>query len=117
SGLARMLPSMRRLADGGAAYLHYYGDRVLAAPYRELRAVAAFREAQGPDTIDLASGEPRFDLVPSATTKLPADRRGLPPVWGLPELREAVGEHLVAGGSLAADGSDEVLVTLGAAGS
>ena len=31
-----------------------------------------------PDAIDLGQGSPRFDLVPSASTKLPADRRGWP---------------------------------------
>jgi aspartate/methionine/tyrosine aminotransferase len=109
SGLARWLPSLRRYADG-AAYWHFYSDRVLAAPYRELGEAAILAEAHGPDAIDLATGEPRFDLVPSASTKLPADRRGLPPPWGLPELREAVAERL------ACDESAEVLITQGATG-
>src|SRR5262249_56726911 len=36
SGIARWLPSVRRLTDGGAEFLHYYSDRVLAAPHADL---------------------------------------------------------------------------------
>jgi aspartate/methionine/tyrosine aminotransferase len=109
SGLARWLPFVRRRIDA-AAYLHYYSDRVLAAPHAELHAAGLQLAGHGPDAIDLATGEPRFDVVPSGSTKLPADRRGYPPPWGLPELREAVADHL------AADGSSEILITQGAAG-
>src|SRR5437879_2091118 len=116
TGIARFLPTVQRLTDGGGAFLHYYSDQVLAAPLAELREFAAFRGLHGPDAIDLALGAPRFDLVSSGSTKLPADRRGWPPPWGLPELREAVAEKLLADHRLAVSPTDEVLITHGAAG-
>lgn len=116
TGIARFLPAARRLTDGGTSYLHYYSDQVLAAPLAQLRAFAAFQELHGPDAIDLALAAPRFDLVPSGSTKLPADRRGWPPSWGLPELREAVAEKLSADHHLAVSPSDEVLITHGGTG-
>jgi aspartate/methionine/tyrosine aminotransferase len=116
SGIARHLPAVRRLTDGGGDFLHYYSDRVLAAPHADLAEAAALLEGYGPDVIDLSLGAPRFDLVPSGSTKLPADRRGWPPPWGVPELRVAVAENLLAERGLAADPGDEVLVTHGAAG-
>jgi aspartate/methionine/tyrosine aminotransferase len=116
TGIARHLPAVRRLTDGGGDFLHYYSDRVLAAPHAELREAAALLERYGPEVIDLALGAPRFDLVPSASTKLPADRRGWPPPWGLPELRGAVAETLLAERALAVSPADEVLITHGAAG-
>jgi aspartate/methionine/tyrosine aminotransferase len=114
--LARLLPSFQRLLDGGGAYLRYYSDRVLAAPYRELEEAAAFLELHGPDAIDLALGAPHFDLVPSGSTKLPADRRGWPPVRGLPELRDAVAGKLRSDQQIAVQPAEEVLITNGAAG-
>jgi aspartate/methionine/tyrosine aminotransferase len=116
SGIARWLPSVQRLTDGGADFLHYYSDRLLAAPHLELGDLAALLDAHGPDVIDLTLGSPRFDLMPSGGTKLPADRRGWPPPWGLPELRAAIAETLLAGNGLAVSPADEVLVTHGAAG-
>jgi aspartate/methionine/tyrosine aminotransferase len=116
TGIARFLPAVQRLTDGGGAFLHHYSDQVLAAPLAELREWAAFQELHGPDAIDLALGAPRFDLLPSASTKLPADRRGWPPPCGLPELREAISEKLLAEHRLMVSPSDEVLVTHGAAG-
>jgi aspartate/methionine/tyrosine aminotransferase len=116
TGIARFLPTVQRLTDGGGAFLHYYSDQVLAAPLAELREFAAFRGLLGPDAIDLALGAPRFDLVSSGSTKLPADRRGWPPAWGLSELREAVAEKLLADHRLAVSPTDEVLITHGAAG-
>jgi aspartate/methionine/tyrosine aminotransferase len=116
TGIARHLPAVQRLTDGGASVLHYYSDQVLAAPLGELRKLAAFQELNGPDAIDLALAAPRFDLVPSGSTKLPADRRGWPPAWGLPELREVIAEQVRAAHDLAVCPSDEVLVTPGAAG-
>ena len=110
SRLARWLPLAQRLTDGGAGYLHYFSDRVLAAPHREICEAATFLAAPGPDTIDLAQGSPRFDLTPSGGSKLPADRRGWPPPWGLPELRAVIAERHRA------DPDAEVLVTSGVAG-
>lgn len=116
TGIARFLPGVQRLTDGGGAYLRYYSDRVLASPHRELREAASLLEVQGPDGIDLSLGAPRFDLVPSGSTKLPADRRGWPPAWGLPELRTAVAERLLADNDLDVNPTDEVLITPGATG-
>src|SRR5207249_3351746 len=50
------------------------------------------------------------------STKLPADRRGFPPPWGLPELRAAVAEKLRADSRIEVNPNDEVLITHGAAG-
>lgn len=116
SGIARWLPGVRRITDGGGAFLRYYSDRLLRAPHQAVREAEALLETPGPDAIDLSQGAPRFDLAPSTTTRLPADRRGWPPPGGLPELRAAVAEKLLADNQLAVDPADEVLITLGAAG-
>jgi aspartate/methionine/tyrosine aminotransferase len=116
TGIARLVPAVQRLTDGGGAFLHYYSNHVLSAPIAELREFAAFQEVYGPDAIDLALAAPRFDLVPSGSTKLPADRRGWPPPWGLPELREAVAERFLIDQRLAFNPSEEVLITPGATG-
>jgi aspartate/methionine/tyrosine aminotransferase len=116
SGIARYLPAVQRLTDGGTAFLHYFGDRVLAAPHTELREAAGLLEPHGADVMDLSLGAPRFDLLPSGSTKLSAERRGWPPPWGLPELRSAVAERLLADRNLVVHPADEVLITHGAAG-
>jgi aspartate/methionine/tyrosine aminotransferase len=116
TGIARFLPAVQRLTEGGGDFLHYYSDRILAAPHAELRAAAGFLEVAGPDAIDLGLGAPRFDLGPSGSTRLPADRRGFPPPRGLAELRQAIAEHLLGDHRLAVRAADEVLVTHGGAG-
>lgn len=116
SGLGRVFPSVARLAEGGGGFLHYYSDRALSAPVAELRELAALVEGTDADAIDLTPGEPRFDLAPSGSTKLPADRRGSPPVGGLPELRARVADHLLAEHALKFRPADEVLITPGASG-
>jgi aspartate/methionine/tyrosine aminotransferase len=116
TGLARLLPSVRRWTDGGSAFLRYYSDRVLAAPHASLQDAAALLDQAGSDTIDLASGAPAFDLVPSGSAKLPADRRGWPPLAGLAELRQAIAQELLARHDLVANPTDEILITHGAAG-
>jgi aspartate/methionine/tyrosine aminotransferase len=114
--LARLLPRVRRLPANAARYLHYYSDRVLTAPLDLLGGAAHFLEMPAPDGIDLAQASPRFDLVPSATTWLPAERRGLPAPGGLAELRDAVARHLAAEQALTVRGQEEVVITAGAAG-
>ncbi len=116
SGVARWLPSVDRMTDGGGGFLHYYSDRVLASPAVELGQAAAVLEAIAPDCIDLSLGAPRFELGPSATTRLPAERRGWPPLAGLPELRDAVVEWLLIEKRLAVNAAEEILITHGAVG-
>lgn len=116
SGIASMLPGVRRLTDGAGSFLHYYSDRVLSLPLLDLATLAHFQEIQGPDAINLALGAPRLDLVPSGSTRLPADRRGWPGHWGLDELREAVSERLGRERRLAVSPTDGILITHGIAG-
>jgi aspartate/methionine/tyrosine aminotransferase len=115
TGLARWLPQHRHLSDGAAAFLHYYSARVLAAPLDELLDDALFPHASG-DLLDLANSTPRFDLVPSGSTKLPAERRGYPPPTGTPELRSALASHFLQAYDWQINPNDEVLVTHGATG-
>ncbi len=115
-GVARHLPGVRRRLNGGADFLPYYSNRLLASPLDALPAAAGFLQRHGPDVLDLALGTPRFDLAPSTSTKLPADRRGWPPVAGLPELRAAVAAKLLADNCLAVNPDDEILITAGALG-
>src|SRR5262249_49567131 len=116
TGLARYLPGVQRLTDGGSDFLRYYSDRVLDAPRRDLRRIAALLEQQPPDAIDLSLGSPRFELTAPSVPRLLADRRGWPPPWGLPELRAAVAERLLTDNQVAVSPADEVLITAGAAG-
>ena len=116
SGLARYLPGVQRLTDGGAAFLHYYSDRILTAPRADLGRAAVLTEQVAPDAIDLSLGTPRFELPMPAGPRLTLDRRGWPPPAGLPELRAAVAERLLLDHQLAVNPTDEVLVTAGAAG-
>src|SRR5262245_23177167 len=87
TGLARYLPGVQRLTDGGADFLRYYSDRVLDAPRGDLKRLATLLEPLPPDAIDLSLGSPRFELPLPNPPRLAADRRGWPPPWGLPELR------------------------------
>lgn len=114
AGLARFLPGVRRL-DGGAEFLRYCSDRVLGAPLEDLERGGEALEPLAPDVIDLGQGSPQFDLLPSGSTKLPADRRGWPPPGGLPELRAAVAAKLRADNDLSFS-PEEVLITAGAFG-
>ncbi len=115
TGLARLLPSVQRYL-GGVDCLRYYSNRLLGSPLWDLEQVAAGLETHGPEVIDLSRGSPCFDLLPSAGTKLPADRRGWPPFGGLVELREAVAEKLSGENDLSLNPVDEVLITAGVLG-
>ncbi len=88
---------------------------MLSAPGNELSQALGLEEPP-PDVIDLGMGAPRFDLVPSATTWLPPERRGTPSAWGLPELRQTVADRLSLDSGRAIDPDREVLITLGSAG-
>ena len=116
SGLARWLPSIRRQIDGAGPFLHYYSNAVLRASVADIRLMGEFLEVKGPDAVNLAVSDPRFDLAPSASTKLPAERRGWPPFGGLPELREAVADKLEEDQSLSMNPTEEILITPGLAG-
>jgi aspartate/methionine/tyrosine aminotransferase len=116
SGLAGLLPSFHRRLDGGTDQLRYYSNRLLGSPLAELEGAARLLAAQDADVIDLAQPFPCFDLLPTASTKLPADRRGWPPFPGLPELRSAVAEKLLSENRLAFNPSSEVLITSGVLG-
>jgi aspartate/methionine/tyrosine aminotransferase len=111
TGLARLLPSIRRLAGDGARFLHYYSDRLLSAPHNELAETAALLEPPA-DAIDLAAAVPRLDPPPLPRA---LDRRAAPP-WGLPELREAVAGKLCAEHRLGVSATQEVLITPGVSG-
>lgn len=116
SGMARWLPGVQRRLSGGAHYLRYYSDRLLASPLRQLEDVAANVQSTSVEVIDLSPGSPSFDVLPSAGTKLPADRRGWPPFAGLTELCSAVAEKLLNENGLAYNPATEVLITAGVLG-
>jgi len=115
TGLARYLPGVNRLTDGGADFLRYYADPLLAAPRRDLRRADRFLEAPPHDVLDLSTAQPRCD-VSITPPRLSSDRRGWPSPWGLPELRAAVAEKLGAEQGLTVSPAEEVLITAGAGG-
>ena len=113
TGIARLLPSVRRLTDGDPSCLRYYSNTVLAAPVAELLDPAYFAEPGGPDVIDLNQPAPRSESAISLG-RLSADRRGNPPAWGTPELRNAIADLYVRRDGRAVDPDREVFVTHGA---
>jgi aspartate/methionine/tyrosine aminotransferase len=113
--VARFLPAADRLTGGGAEFLRYYSDRVLAAPVEELLDSATFPQPPGPEVMDLNLAAPRFDS-PVTGGRVSADRGGNPPAWGLPALREAIADGYRRRDGRAVDPREEVLVTHGAAG-
>jgi len=115
--LARLLPGVRRRLDGGQEFLHYYSDRLLDGPHAALRdAGELLEQPDEPDRIDLAQCNPPIDLAPSMSTKLPAERRGYPPSWGLLDLRLLLAQRFEAEQQLHVRPEDEVLITHGVAG-
>ncbi len=116
TGIAPLLPGLQRRLDGGADFLRYCSDRLLGSPLAELERIAVALEGDAPEVINLSAGSPRFDLLPSTTTRLPVDRRAWPPLPGLPELRGAVAAKLLADNQLAVSPAEEVLITAGALG-
>jgi aspartate/methionine/tyrosine aminotransferase len=113
TGLARLVPGMRRGHGSAVGFLHYYSDRLLAAPDAELAEAAALFDPRQPDVIDLAQGAACLDSPPLPRSP---ERRGSPGLWGLPELRQAVADKLAAEHALAVNPAHEVLITHGAAG-
>ncbi|MDB5311437.1 MAG: alaC [Gemmataceae bacterium] len=113
SGVARFLPVAKRLTDGGTAYLRYYSDTVLAAPAEEMMDPAYFPGPAGPDAIDLNLPAPRAESGVSPG-RGGTDRRGNPPVWGTPELRNAIADLYVRRDGRAVDPDREIFITHGA---
>jgi aspartate/methionine/tyrosine aminotransferase len=116
SGVARFLPGVQGQTGGARGYLRHYSNRALAASAAASAAPTSWGAVSPPDVIDLALGAPCFDLLPSGTTKLPADRRGCPPEGGLPELRQAVADYLHAAGGPEVQPGSDVLITPGVTG-
>jgi len=117
TGVARHLPAVRRRAQGGEDFLHYYADRVLGAPVEALTDPATFPSAPTADVIDLNVAAPQF-ASPLSLGRPAADRVGRPDAWGLPALREAVArtQALQRGRGDGPDPAREVLITSGASG-
>jgi aspartate/methionine/tyrosine aminotransferase len=116
SGLARFLPGINRLTEGGGDYLRYYADPILTAPRTLLQDTALLSEMPPADVIDLSGAQPRFEVCTPAVPRASADRRGSPPPWGLPELCGTVAERLLAERQMAFSPVEEILITQGAAG-
>lgn len=114
--IARFLPGIQRLTEGETTCLPYLSDRMLQAPLPDLRDLAGWLESSSPDLLDLTTGTPRLDLVPSLSTHLPPERRGWPPIAGQPELRQSIARRLQEQHGLALRPDEEVHVTAGAAG-
>jgi aspartate/methionine/tyrosine aminotransferase len=87
--LARFTPRARRLTDGGTSFLHYYSDRVLAAPVEDLLDPAIIPDPAGPDIIDLNPPALRVESGLSLS-RFTTDRWGASSPRGLPELRQAI---------------------------
>jgi aspartate/methionine/tyrosine aminotransferase len=116
TGIARLLPGVQRRMQGGADFLHYYGDRLLAAPLDDLALAAEALRPQTIDVIDLTAGAPRFDGLAWGPAAPAGGRHGWPVPEGLPELRQAVAEKLLGEDRLAFHPSEEVLITAGGLG-
>ena len=118
TGAARHLPAARRRAAGGEDFLHYYSDRVLAAPVAQLTDPATFPVAPTADAIDLNVAVPEFGVPVSLGRPVAGAAR--PAAWGLLALRQAVARtQALHCGQRPTDGPDperEVLVTAGAGG-
>jgi aspartate/methionine/tyrosine aminotransferase len=116
AGLAGLLPGLERRSGGAGGYLRHYSGQALATPFEELRDSLAYREPAGHPVIDLAHGDPNFDLLPGGVSKLAPDQRGLPPAWGLPELQRLVAAKLHDDLGPAFPPDDEILITAGVSG-
>ncbi|MCE9531005.1 MAG: pyridoxal phosphate-dependent aminotransferase [Planctomycetes bacterium] len=114
TGIARWLPSTKRLLNGGESVLHQLSNRTLALPLQDLIDPAWFPDVQAPDVINLALGTPRCELILGALRGV-NDRRALP-AWGLPELRQELADRRTAEQGPRFDPADEILITHGASG-
>ncbi len=113
SGVARFLPSARRLTDGHPHAVRYYSDKVLAAPADELLDPAYLPGPVPADVLDLNLPAPRTDS-PVGPGRPTPDRRGTPPPWGTPDLKNALADHYVRRDGRDVDPEHELFVTHGA---
>jgi aminotransferase len=114
-GLGMYVPGARHFA-ASPGVLRHLADPLLRTPVDLLERLAQEFEPQPPHVVDLTAGAPTFDILPTSTSKLPANRRGLPPLQGLLELRLAVAEKLLLDSRLAFNPAEEILITSGALG-
>jgi aminotransferase len=114
TGLARLVPSIRRALAGGEDYLRYYSDRTLAVPLGRLADPALLPTVHTPDAINLALGSPPCEIPFPAIRGL-ADRRPSP-AWGDIDLRTDLATRMHLDHGAEYDPADEVLVTHGATG-
>ncbi|WP_280536396.1 pyridoxal phosphate-dependent aminotransferase [Halopenitus sp. POP-27] len=96
-----------------------YTDRIQRVEPSATLAIsnlAAEKEAEGADIVDLSVGEPDFDtpenIVAAGTEALEAGHTGYTSSNGVPELKDAIAEKLRGDGIEAS--ADEVIVTPGA---
>jgi aminotransferase len=114
AGVARHVPSIRKLLGDGVDYLKYYNSRILASPNVELKATRAMLDDSRENLVDLSLGAPEID--PALATFRPLERKrlsGYPSVAGDADLRQAVAIKLHRENALQVDPEDEVLVTTG----
>lgn len=114
TGLARLIPSIRRALDGGEQFLRYYSDRTLAMPLRQMTDTALFPTVATPGSIDLAMGSPRSELPVGFGRGISEHR--FPSAWGDINLRNDLVARLHLDHGVEYDAADEVLITHGVTG-
>jgi len=114
SGLARLIPSVRRQLHGADDAIAWYSDRTLAVPCEELQDVAILPSIHTPDSIDFALGSPQCHISLSLGRGL-NERRPISP-WGMLELRSDLVAEFQLNHGVEHDPTDEMLITHGASG-
>lgn len=115
TGIARWLPAARRLTDGGAEYLRYYSDHVLAAPVTELLDPTTFPVPPGADVLDLNQPVPQLEFA-ATLGRINGTGSHRPSAWGVPSLREAIAEQYRRRDGRRLHPTEEILITHGATG-
>lgn len=113
TGLARFSPTARRLTGGHPHVVKYLSDRTLAAPVELLKDPALFPNVDGPDVMNLNLPAPRFDS-PLSSSRMTAERSGLPAAWGTMTLREAIAHEYERTDRRRLEPRAEVVITHGA---
>ena len=114
SGLARLIPSVRRQLRGADDAIAWYSDRTLAVPIAELEDFALLPSIHTPNSIDFALGSPPCDISVNVGRSM-NDRRAVSP-WGLHELRSDLAAEFQLNHGVEHDPNDEMLITHGASG-